>query len=45
MYALCLTNWATAFIGTGTLSAIPGSVLLLTMMGVLVGARAARKPQ
>jgi len=39
MYALCLTNWATAFIGTGTLSAIPGSVLLLTQMGVLLRIR------
>jgi hypothetical protein len=39
MYALVLTNWATAFIGAGTLSAVPGSVLLLTQMGVLVAVR------
>jgi hypothetical protein len=41
MYALCLTNWATAFIGTGTLSAGPGSVLLLAQMGVLARVRPA----
>ncbi len=39
MFALTLTNWATAFIGTGTLSAIPGSVLLLTQMGVVLTVR------
>ena len=39
MYALVLTNWGTAFIGTGTLAAIPSSVLLLTQMGVLIRAR------
>jgi hypothetical protein len=39
MYALTLTNWATAFIGVGTLSSIPSSVLLLTQMGVLVRVR------
>lgn len=39
MYALTLTNWATAFIGTGTLSAVPGSVLLLTQMGVVLTVR------
>jgi len=39
MYALVLTNWLTAFIGSGTLSSIPGSVLLLTQMGVLVRIR------
>jgi hypothetical protein len=39
MYALCLTNWLTAFIGTGTLSSIPISVMLLTQMGILVQAR------
>jgi len=36
MYSLTLTNWATAFIGTGTLSAIPMSVMLLAQMGVLM---------
>ena len=39
MYALVVTNWATAFIGAGTLSSIPGSVLLLTQMGVLCRVR------
>ena len=39
MYALTATNWATAFIGTGTLSAIPMSVLLLAQMGVLLRLR------
>jgi hypothetical protein len=39
MYALTLINWATAFIGTGTLSAIPMSVLLLAQMGVLINVR------
>ncbi|MDB5311159.1 MAG: hypothetical protein JWO38_5361 [Gemmataceae bacterium] len=39
MYALTLTNWATAFLGTGTLASVPGSVLLLTQMGVLIRAR------
>lgn len=39
MYSLGMTNWATAFIGAGTLSAVPGSVLLLTQMGVLVAVR------
>jgi hypothetical protein len=36
LFALVLANWSTAFIGTGTLSSVPGSVLLLTQMGVLV---------
>jgi len=39
MYALVTTNWLTAFIGAGTLSSVPGSVLLLTQMGVLVRVR------
>ena len=39
MFALCLTNWGTAFIGSGTLSSIPGSVLMLVQMGILVNAR------
>jgi len=47
MYALVVTNWLTAFIGSGTLSAVPGSVLLLTQMGILVRVRevAARNSQ
>jgi hypothetical protein len=39
MHSLTLTNWATAFIGTGTLAAIPMSVLLLAQMGVLIRVR------
>jgi hypothetical protein len=39
MYALSLTNWATAFIGTGTLASVPGAVLLLTQMGVVITVR------
>jgi hypothetical protein len=35
MYAVVLSSWGTAFIGTGTLSSVPASVLLLAMMGVL----------
>lgn len=35
MYAGSGLSWATAFIGTGTLSAIPGSVLLLVQMGII----------
>ena len=40
--ALVLTDWATAFIGTGLLSSIPGSVLLLTQMGILLRLREPR---
>jgi hypothetical protein len=40
MYSLTLANWMTAFIGTGMLASVPGSVLLLTQMGVLVAVRA-----
>ncbi len=42
---LCMTHsttaliWATAFIGAGILSSIPGTALLLVNMGVLVGHR------
>jgi hypothetical protein len=36
MYALVLTNWATTFIGAGIMALIPGSVLLLTQMGILI---------
>jgi hypothetical protein len=35
MWAFVLSSWVTAFIGTGILTAIPGTVLLLMMMGVL----------
>ena len=39
MYSLTLACWATAFIGTGILTSIPGTFLLLTQMGVLVCVR------
>ncbi len=39
MYGLVFTSWATAFVGAGTLSSVPGSILLLTQMGVLVAVR------
>ncbi|WP_435022585.1 hypothetical protein TA3x_005712 (plasmid) [Tundrisphaera sp. TA3] len=39
MYSLTLANWMTAFIGTGMLSSVPASFLLVTQMGVLVGVR------
>ena len=35
MYSLTLTCWLTAFLGTGILTSIPGTLLLLTQMGVL----------
>ncbi|HZW29902.1 MAG TPA: hypothetical protein VFF52_04290 [Isosphaeraceae bacterium] len=39
MYSLTLAFWATAFIGTGILTSIPGTFLLMTQMGVLVAVR------
>lgn len=39
MHALVLVSWATAFIGTGLLSSVPGSVLMLAQMGVLARVR------
>jgi len=39
LYSLALASWVTAFIGTGLLFSIPGTVLLLTQMGVLVTVR------
>lgn len=39
MYSLVVVTWSTSFIGAGALSAIPGSVLLLTQMGILVRVR------
>jgi hypothetical protein len=35
MRAFVLVSWATAFIGTGMLTAIPGTTLLLLQMGIL----------
>jgi hypothetical protein len=40
MYSVVVVTWLIAFIGAGTLSSIPASVLLLTQMGVLVRVRA-----
>jgi hypothetical protein len=40
MYSLALSSWVSAFVGAGVLSSVPGTVLLLTQMGVLVGVRA-----
>lgn len=39
MYAMTMTTWMTAFIGTGTLSSVPGSALLLCQMGILAAVR------
>lgn len=39
MWATVLVMWGTAFIGTGTLSSIPGTSLLLLWMGIVVGTR------
>jgi len=39
MYSLTLACWLTAFIGTGILTAIPGTFLILTQMGVLIAVR------
>ena len=39
MYSLMVAIWGTAFIGSGLLSSVPGSVLLLTQMGVLAALR------
>jgi hypothetical protein len=39
MYAFALTAWATAAIGTGLTTAIPGTVLLFVQMGVLIQIR------
>jgi hypothetical protein len=44
MYAVTLVSWATAFIGTGTLSSIPGSVFLLVQMGLLARHRVSGQP-
>ena len=45
MYAIIMTTWATAFIGTGTLAAIPGSVILLSQMGIVANAVMQRKTE
>ncbi len=39
MFGLVVVTWATAFIGAGTLSSVPGSVLMLAQMGVLARVR------
>lgn len=38
-WATILTVWATAFMGTGTLSSIPGTAIMLLWMGTIVGTR------
>jgi hypothetical protein len=38
-YSLCLTSWLTGFIGLGLLASIPGSVLMLMLMGILARIR------
>lgn len=43
-WAVALVMWASAFIGTGMLTAIPGTVLLLAMMGLSVQASQAASP-
>lgn len=45
MYSLCLGSWLTAFIGTGLLSSIPGTALLLTQMGILAADRRPGNPK
>ena len=44
MYSLTLASCVSAFIGTGMLSSVPGTVILLAQMGVLVGVRARERP-
>jgi hypothetical protein len=39
MWATVLTMWATAVMGTGMLSSIPGTTFLLLWMGIIVGTR------
>jgi hypothetical protein len=38
-WAVCISGWVQAFIGTGVLSSIPGTLILLTYMGVLARRR------
>ncbi len=42
MFALVLSTWGTAYIGTGALAAIPQSVLMLAQMGILAAGRERR---
>ena len=39
IYAASITTWCTAVIGSGTLSAVPGSAMLLINMGIIVARR------
>jgi len=41
MYACSGVTWATAFLGTGTLSSVPGSVVVLIQMGIVARHRPA----
>jgi len=38
-WAVCISGWLQAFIGTGVLASIPGTMILLTYMGVLARRR------
>lgn len=44
MYAMTLTTWATAVIGTGLLSAIPTTAMLLAQIGLIVAQRFSPSP-
>jgi len=39
IWAVCLAGWLQAFVGTGVLSSIPGTMILLVYMGVLAPRR------
>lgn len=43
MQALCVATWVSALIGTGTLTSIPQSALVLLQMGVVAGGRRASR--
>jgi hypothetical protein len=42
-YAATMAIWATSFIGTGLLSSVPGTAMLMMQMGVVAGARIRRR--
>jgi hypothetical protein len=37
VYALCLASWGQGLIGAGMLASVPGTLLLLTQIGLIVG--------
>jgi hypothetical protein len=45
MKVMAAIMWGTAFLGTGLLQAIPGSILLLLQMGLLLSVRPERRPR